>query len=300
MNFVNEPIANGAILVGVDGSKHSYRALDTAAEMAFRERRPLHILHCYQPYPASLSPAPPSADVTATLRTLAEDVVTRARRQVQNQWPDLTVSASLSTHDAREKLSAVSHHGSMLVVGSRGLGAMHSLVLGSVSMYVAHHSACPVLVVRPEPGAADAGILVGSDGSPLSRAAIEFAFAQAAEQQAALTVVHCIPPFPYREGLPLDEQADDLAVHRLELAEAVAGLREKYPEVTVELALERGPTPGHLVHRSRASRLVVVGAHHRSAWDLLGGSVSRAVVEHAHCPVAVVPAGSGRSGSTAT
>jgi nucleotide-binding universal stress UspA family protein len=291
MSILNEPIPAGAVIVGVDGSKHSRRALETAMEVAARERRPLHLLHCYEPYPSAMGPVVPAAEVTTTLRSLAEEVVRDARGQVLEAQPDLTVSASLSTHDAREKLSAISHLGSLLVVGSRGLGAMRSLLLGSVSLWVSHHSVCPVLVVRPEPGSTEAGITVGSDASLRSRAAIEFAFSQASEQRASLTVVHCVPPFPYRDPdeVPLDEERDDLPLHRLELAESIAGLREKYVDVEVDLVLERGPAATYLVEASKRSRMLVVGAHRRSAWDLLGGSVSRAVVEHAHCPVAVVP-----------
>jgi nucleotide-binding universal stress UspA family protein len=291
MSILNEPIPTGAVIVGVDGSKHSRRALDTAGEVATRQRRPLHLLHCYEPYPSAMGPVLPSADVTTTLRSLAEEVVRDARAQVADSRPDLTVTCSLSTHDAREKLTAISHLGSLLVVGSRGLGAMRSLLLGSVSLWVSHHSACPVLVVRPEPGSTEAGITVGSDASSRSLAAIEFAFAQASEQQAPLTVVHCVPPSPFSEGdeVPLDEDRDDLPRHRLGLAESIAGLREKYVDVAVDLVLERGPAATYLVEASRRSRMLVVGAHRRSAWDLLGGSVSRTVIEHAHCPVAVVP-----------
>lgn len=317
--MMNEPVPSGAVVVGVDGSDHSHRALDAACDVAAREHRPLHVLHCYEPYPAAMGPVLPSRDVTTTLRGIAESVVQEAREHVTQRHPSLTVSTSLSTHDAREKLSAVSHQASLLVVGSRGRGGMRSLLLGSTSLWIAHHSACPVLVVRPEPargtpgdvpeasdtadspgtaGTAEApeverGVVVGADDSVRSRAAVELAFAQASLRRLPLRVVHCVPPLPYRDDpdVPLDEDLDDLQLHRLELSEAVAGLREKYPDVVVELTLARGPAAGHLVEESRHSRLLVVGAHHRSVWDLFLGSVSRAVVEHAACPVIVAPGG---------
>lgn len=299
---MNEPIPAGAVVVGIDGSDHSHRALDTACDVAAREHRSLHVLHCYEPYPAAMGPVLPSRDVTTTLRGIAESVVQEARERVAERHPTLTVSTSLSTHDAREKLSAVSHQASLLVVGSRGRGGMRSLLLGSTSLWVAHHSACPVLVVRPEPDRAPGtgtdgepvgGVVVGADDSVRSRAAVELAFAQASLRRLPLRVVHCVPPLPYRDDpdVPLDEDLDDLQLHRLELSEAVAGLREKYPDVVVDLTLARGPAAGHLVEESRHNRLLVVGAHHRSVWDLFLGSVSRAVVEHAACPVIVAPGG---------
>ncbi len=308
---MNEPVPNGAVVVGVDGSDHSHRALDAACDVAARERRPLHVLHCYEPYPSAMGPVLPSRDVTATLRGLAERVLRDARARAAGSHPTMTVSTSLSTHDAREKLSTVSAQASLLVVGSRGRGGMRSLLLGSTSLWITHHSVCPVLVVRPEPDRAPAqesvsegvgaasvpeverGVVVGADDSVRSRAAVELAFAQASLRQLPLRVVHCVPSLPYRDDpdVALDEELDDLPLHRLALSEAVAGMREKYPDVIVELTLARGPAAGHLVEESRRSRLLVVGAHHRSVWDLFLGSVSRAVVEHAACPVMVAPGG---------
>lgn len=290
---MNEPTPPGAVVVGVDGSKHSHRAIAAAAEAADLEHRPLHLLHCYEPYPSVMGPVTPVAGVTEELRRQAEGVLRDARRQVVKTRPQLTVSASLSTHDAREKLSALSERAALMVVGSRGLGTMRSLLLGSVSLWLSHHSACPVLVIRPDAGTAGGGVTVGADDTPSCRAAIEFAFVQASMQQLSLTVVHCIPPLPYRgqDDVPLSEELDDVPRHRRGLAESVAGLREKYPDVPVELSLLRGPTAAALVTASQTSRLVVVGSRHRSHWGVLGGAVGRAVVEHAHCPVAVVPEG---------
>lgn len=304
---MNEPIPAGAVVVGIDGSDHSHRALDAASAAAAREHRPLHLLHCYEPYPAAMGPVIPSPDVTTTLRGIAEAVVRHGRERVGATNPAVAVTTSLSTHDAREKLSAVSHLASLVVVGSRGRGAMRSLLMGSVSVWVANHSACPVLVVRPEPepedpapspddGAGgqvdpvDHGVVVGADETARSQPAIEYAFVQASLRRLPLRVVHCVPPMPYHEEyVPLDEDRDELPLHRLELAESVAGLREKFPDVQVDLTLARGPAPSHLVEESRRARLLVLGAHHRSVWDLFLGSVNRSVVEHALCPVAVVP-----------
>ena len=145
----------------------------------------------------------------------------------------------------------------------------------------------------------DHGVVVGADETARSQAAIEYAFLQASLRRLPLRVVHCVPPMPYHEEyVPLDEERDELPLHRLELSEAVAGLREKFPDVQVELTLARGPAPTHLVEESRRARLLVLGAHHRSVWDLFLGSVNRSVVEHALCPVAVVPGTRGLTART--
>jgi nucleotide-binding universal stress UspA family protein len=90
--------------------------------------------------------------------------------------------------------------------------------------------------------------------------------------------------------LPLVYDPDALAAEEEGLlAESVAGFADRYPEVPVRRRLVRGSAAGALVEESKAAQLVVVGARGRgSAAGLLLGSVSHAVLHHAHCPVAVV------------
>jgi nucleotide-binding universal stress UspA family protein len=78
------------------------------------------------------------------------------------------------------------------------------------------------------------------------------------------------------------------------LDDRLAGWTVKYPEVAVERVVVRASPAGTLVGRSRAAGLVVVGSRGRgSARGLLLGSVSQAVLHHAHAPVAVVPTEAG-------
>lgn len=73
------------------------------------------------------------------------------------------------------------------------------------------------------------------------------------------------------------------------MAEALAGRRERYPEVSVEPRVTRGGTREALIEASSTAQLLVVGARGRGGFaGLLLGSVSQAMVHHAHCPVAVV------------
>src|SRR5690606_16874816 len=101
----------------------------------------------------------------------------------------------------------------------------------------AAHAVCPVVICRPtdEPFAKTA-LVVGADGSEDSLPVIEFAFRQAELRQMPLHVVHCYADAStrhWRRSTPVDK--DGL---RLMLAESVAGMADKFPDVTVTLRLD--------------------------------------------------------------
>lgn len=297
MSTINQAVPLGAVVVGVDGSQASLRALEAALEVAALERRPVHVVHSYTAYPPALGPTLMVGDLAAEIRAQAAKVVEIAREHAELVRPEVDLTAGTSLSDPREKLAELSERASLVVVGSRGLGGVRGLLLGSVSLWVTRHAACPVLVVRPANDVSGAGVLVGADGSERSLPAVEKAFAVASMRDLPLTVMHCLPPVPYRgpESVPLSEELDELPLHRLEVAESVGGMREKYPDVALTTQITRGPASRHLVEGSTRSALVVVGSHHhRGPLGLLGGGTTRVVVEHAHCPVLVVPDGTGR------
>jgi nucleotide-binding universal stress UspA family protein len=75
----------------------------------------------------------------------------------------------------------------------------------------------------------------------------------------------------------------------LVLAESLAGSRERYPDVPVTTRLARGRAATALLEESRTAQLVVVGARGLGGFaGMLLGSVSQAVLHHAHCPLAIV------------
>ncbi|WP_037891651.1 universal stress protein, partial [Streptomyces viridochromogenes] len=176
-----------------------------------------------------------------------------------------------------------------------GLSRFGTLLLGSTAGHLAAHAACPVLVVRGRPAPAGP-VLLAVDGSPAAHGAVEFAFAQASLHGTDLVALHAWsthteraydgpgdPPFvTYDEDRLRDEE-------QRVLAEALGGLGERYPDVTVHRRLVRGRIRHTLIEASADAGLVVVGARGRGGFTgLLLGSVSQALLHHAHCPVAVV------------
>jgi nucleotide-binding universal stress UspA family protein len=162
-----------------------------------------------------------------------------------------------------------------------------------VSDQVAQHAPCPVVVVREPANPAQDRVVVGVDGSADAQRAIGFAFDIAARNNAPLTALYGWPerrPGTVSARSPrlgaIGERID--AGERL-LAESLAGWAEKYPDVSVIGEAVPVRPARLLVDASEQAALVVVGSRGRGGFAaLLLGSVSRAVLHHARCAVAVV------------
>jgi nucleotide-binding universal stress UspA family protein len=285
------------VIVGVDGSTESLHAVDWAAVYAVRRHRPLRIVHAFI-WPLLHVPldAAPSAPPESGLHHAAQQILADATVRAQTAAPKLTITTAMPIGQAAAALVEASRHGSLVVVGSRGLGGFTGLVVGSVGVQLAAHARTPVVVVRTSTVAAgpSAGqVVVGVDGSPHSAQAIEFAFDQAAFLGTGVVAVHAYrwPEHDARgEMLPLVYDTNGLASEENRmLAESLAGWREKYPDVPVTRKLVRGRPGAALVAESAGAALVAVGSRGRGGFaGLLLGSVSQAVLHHAASPVAVV------------
>ncbi|MFR9775407.1 universal stress protein [Micromonospora sp. MS34] len=281
------------VLVGVDGSAIALDAVRSAARSAALRRRPLRIVHAFI-WPLMGVPVgpDPSGPPTGGLRHQAERYVAEAVAEAGKVAPDVPVTGAVVDGAPVPVLLDEARDAALLVLGNRGLGGFAGLLIGSVTVQVSARAQCPVLVVRGEPHA-DGPVVVGVDGSECSTEAVGFAFDEAAWRGAALVAVHAwLHPTPVAPGdmLPLVYDLDALAAEEERvLAESVAGFAERYPDVSVQHRLVRGSAAGALVEESKAAQLVVVGAHGRGALaGLLLGSVSHAVLHHAHSPVVIV------------
>lgn len=290
----------GAILVGVDGSEDAERALRWATEQAALTGRVLAIVHGAE---HSVLRTAPWLDVRGVnyqeiLNALEEadrKLVADAVEQVHEISPEVEVATVPLASDARVALVELSTRAHSIVLGSRGRGPVRTALLGSVSSAVARRAQCPVVICRPErtgSGVADR-VVVGVDGTAASGPALEYAFAQASLLGLPLTVMHCfwdVVTATHGSGPVGEEEREGLDDLQLLLAQSVAGMAEKYPDVDVTRQLARGLVDDCLTGHAPDARLVVVGRGNESGWTrFLHTSCAIAVLERAQTTVAVVP-----------
>jgi nucleotide-binding universal stress UspA family protein len=135
------------IVVGVDGSEVSKTALRWAARQAGYTGATLEAVIGWE-YPAFYGWAPAVPD-DVDLGGLAEHALTEAIDEVFGpERPPRLVTRVVCRHPALALVEA-SEGADLLVVGSRGYGALADALLGSVSTYCVHHARCPVMVIRP-------------------------------------------------------------------------------------------------------------------------------------------------------
>jgi nucleotide-binding universal stress UspA family protein len=289
----------GTIIVALDGSESSNLALAWAVDQAVAERRPLTLVHSVN----AITPAFTDAaivypqDALQSLRAAGQEVLAAARAEVERRAPGLEVHEVLRQDDPRQALIELSREAAMVVLGSRGRGTVRSLLLGSVGVAVVRHAKCPVVVHRPSRhGLVRNGVIVGADGTEDSRVVLEFAYHQSAVRGLPLTVLQCFWDVGAESvgGYVVPAAAADPDTERRLLAESMAGMTEKYPEVNVRAEVLREQPQEALVRIGERMDLIVVGAHQDGRLNrLLFGSVSTTVVEHATTPVAVVPLSTG-------
>ncbi|SCL46489.1 Nucleotide-binding universal stress protein, UspA family [Micromonospora citrea] len=282
------------VVVGVDGSAAALDAVRVAAREAAQRQRPLRVVHAFiwPLIPNAPLDAVPGAPADAGLRNQAERYVAEAVAEAGKVAPDVAVTGAVVDGAATPVMLDESREAALMVLGHRGLGGFAGLLIGSVTVQVSAHALCPVLVVRGEERA-DGPVLVGVDGSECSMEAVGFAFEEASRRGAPLLAVQAwLYPTPVGPGdiLPLVYDLDAYAAEQERtLAESLAGFAERYPDVPVRHRLVRGTPARVLVEESKAAQLTVVGARGRGPLSgLLLGSVSHAVLHHAHSPLVIV------------
>ncbi|MEI5525555.1 universal stress protein [Streptomyces brasiliscabiei] len=287
---------SGLVVVGVDGSASALAAVEAAAREARLRGAGLRVVHAFV-WPASHVPfgPSPSGPPEGGPRNMVERLVAESVSLARAVEPGVDISHVVLAGEPLTVLEAQSRGAELVVVGSRGMGGFVGLLVGSTAVRLAAHARCPVLVVH-EQRQHEGPIVLGVDGSAAGERAVDLAFAEASLRRAPLVALHAWTTWnaartaPQDPSTPYANPPGALAAEEERLlAEALAGHRERYPGVEVERRVVHGRTREALIEASRSAQLMVVGARGRGGFTgLLLGSVSQALLHHAHCPVAVV------------
>jgi nucleotide-binding universal stress UspA family protein len=142
-------VTDGPIAVGVDDTDASDHVLHTAFEAAAERDAPLAVVRTYlPPIPLWLGDVPPTTvstpEADAAEHTRVEDLLAPWRQK----FPQVPVEVMVSHDSAAAVLVGVSASAQLVIVGSRGRGAIASALLGSTGMQLLHHADCPVWIAR--------------------------------------------------------------------------------------------------------------------------------------------------------
>ena len=276
------------IVVGVDGSEPSARAVQWSAGVARAIRAHVTAVHVIDPMQW-----PASAVAGRKIAPAGQQAWDRAiRKEFANAW-------CAPLREAGVDYSAICVQGypplgileqardataDLIVVGTRGHGGFADLLLGSVSRHLVHHAPMPVVVTRGHTATPPTHLLVGVDGSDEAGVALAWAADLATTLTAKVTIVQGLPPNP-------------LLISEAELADIRRRLSVRADEITalgLDCAAEALPSaaPAGLlmeVASRQQADLIVVGHRGVSAiseWAL--GSVGSELTHHAQQPVVIV------------
>ncbi|MFI9626037.1 universal stress protein [Streptomyces sp. NPDC052042] len=296
------------VVAGFDGSTQSAAASRWAAAEALLHGVPLRLVHVAESYAVLDVPAAGSGPRPGYV----DELLRGACEELRAEYPRLDIGSATLEGRPAEALAGAAADATMLVLGSRGLGTVAGVVLGSVGMAVVHASERPVVLVRaakdtaphgrarggpPEPrnargGHAEHRVVVGVDTGHPCEALLAFAFEEAARRHCPLVALHSwtLPPLAgYGAAYSPEGNARMADTARAGLDEVLRPWRERCPTVALDARSEAGRPAEQLLEAGAAADLVVVGRRVRRS--RIGGHIGRvthAVLHHSTAPVAVV------------
>ncbi|MFE3443101.1 universal stress protein [Nocardia sp. NPDC059180] len=274
------------VVVGADGSPSAFGAVRWAAADAARHGCPLHIVYAIG-VPIDVGPTLGYAPIDAeTYRKAGEEILAEAAEiaaAAAAPIGEIDIETCVREAAPVPLLRDRSTSARLLVVGTRGLGALRRGLLGSVSTSLARHAHCPVAIIPESAERTDGPVVVGTDCSPTSVRAIDIAFDQAARRDTELVAVSAWTEFyRYLSRAELEAEA------RAKLSETLAPLRSRYPGVSVRLIVAEDRPARLLLATAAGAQLLVVGSHgHGGFVGMTLGSVSQAVLHATECPVII-------------
>jgi nucleotide-binding universal stress UspA family protein len=297
------------ILVPVDFSSHSRRALDEAILFGKTFAAELHLLHCYRFLPDALA-----LYGVEKPQSFEHDMRDAAGKRME-EWCEIARAHGLTVHShmvanlpSKETIELAERIGAGLIaIGTRGLTGLKHVVLGSVAERVVRLAPCPVLTVTGRDGAPAAGgaprviarILVPVDFSEHAQRALDEAIELAQKFGAELHLLHCyqIHPAlvsPYGIAVPetFENEIRTAAVQRLSEWRAKAAARGI--SVREHLSAHSPSEENAAMAEQLGIDLIVMGTRGLTGFQqVLLGSVAERTIRYAPCPVLTVKSSAG-------
>ena len=295
------------ILVGLDGSENAERAMWWAAEFASASGRALHLLASYSipvivGLGASAGYMPPvlSSEEVHEADIKHRAMLDAAKDKIAAKKPNLRVETFLEQGSPVLAILKEADQCSMIVLGTRGIGGAHALLMGSTSYAVAHRAKCPVALV-PETSDLEHGgkVIVGVDGSNNAMTAANWAADLANAMHRPLEIVTAWH-YPYAVMAPemgpmSAPDIEELRLAMLRDAKSLVGrVKDRIiadhsvvPDIAVNLY--EGSSTDSLVDSSQPCDVVVVGSRSHSVLaSVLLGSTALGVAHRSKGPVVIV------------
>jgi nucleotide-binding universal stress UspA family protein len=289
------------VLLATDGSEDARGATAWLTRFPLPAGSHLRVVSVVNVPPSALD-LPTVHDFVGTLRDEAARAAEAARSTLAARFPE--AETRVLEGDARQAIlrEAEAWPADLVVLGARGLGAVAGFLLGSVSLGVARHAHCSVLVVKGATGALR-GVLVGLDGSEHARAAAAFVARLPLDPSVVVRLASVVetPPYPattpgFASGMVRQAIKDIVKERRAALEEAQERAAAIFAGTVKKVEREvLGGDPVDALCRAAAKPrvdLVVVGARGLGPLKrLVLGSVSEGVLRHVDRPVLIVKTG---------
>lgn len=285
------------ILVGVDGSEASLRAVDYAAHEAQREGAQLRLLHVIAAeQPVHIAYPLPFQLHAEESRHIGRTVLEQAKARAEAVIDGERIQLALLPGDRLHRIVEAAQEASVLVLGNERRNLVQRLVTGTVINGAAAHSEAPVVVVPEDwdPGADHHRIVVGVKDSWHCEGLVRRALEIATRRGARLTLLHAweLPRLYDPSALAAIDVglwADDA---RAALSETLGTLIAEFPGVEVAVEIEHGQAALRLTAAGAEADLVLIERRgHLFPVGHLGGT-ARAVLRESTCPVEILPAAS--------
>lgn len=289
-------ISISRFIVGWDSSPAATAALDWALDTARSTGAVVQLVHAVlavPPVPYGEMPLD-----QGVYDDIANAILALGTQRAHERAPEVPITSERMYRGVSGALLECARAGDVIVIGSRSHGGFAGLLVGSTAVQVATHSDVPVVVLHA-PGTREGSydpagpILVGIDGTEASADALEFAMVLADQTLRAVQAVHAwtLPPVELvPPNLLTSEQVTAIAADQERVAaEAVAGVRSEFPDVSLSVNSVQGVAADVLLKQSKDASMIVVGSRGRGEFrGTILGSSSNTVLHRAACPVAVV------------